>query len=192
MWQPWRGLDYKPGGVLLLAESCYDWKERGVFYTPQPDHSITLVQTSMVTPLENSRMMRKLTRAIADSWTPTPEASAAGWNRVAFTNYIPVTVGRGAAAIKTNAMWRQAEAELPALLNSLEPSVVVVLGLIMWTQMPPRHVTVSDRVGEYRLNNGRTAMCFAHKHPSWGRGPKYYSTVIDEALELAQTSLPWP
>lgn len=189
MWEPWRGSEYKAGGVLILGESCYDWEDReGGWLTPEPDHPSVLVRTALKTPLKNSRLMVTLTRAITRTWVPTPETSAAGWNRVAFTNYIPTTVGEGAAAVKTNAMWRQAETEWPALLRLLEPGVVIVLGLSMWGEMPTTQVIVGDLVQGCQLENGRVAMCHAHKHASRGPGWEYYADVIEKALEEAKVT----
>ncbi len=134
-------------------------------------------------PQNGAKTMRKLTRALAHCGTPTPERASAGWDRVAFTNYIPVSVGDGAKMPKTQAMWQQAEAELPAILNRLSPAVVVVLGLTMWNRMPATQSFVSDLVQGYRLASGETAMCYAHPHPAYGPGWEYYATAIDKAFE---------
>jgi len=184
MWEPWIGPGYKGGRVLLLGESCYDWlDEAGIMQYPQADHPSIIVGKAKAAPLLGAATMIKLTRALAHCKTPTQEEASIGWDRIAFTNYIPVSVGHGARIRKTQAMWRQGEAELPAVLNALSPSVVVVLGCDMWSRMPATQVVVSDKVQGYPLLNGDVAMCHAHPHPSMGRPWDYYAAVIDKAFE---------
>ena len=186
MWEPWVGAGYEDRRVLLLGESCCDWRDRsGVMQYPQVDHPSMIVYEARDMPFEGAATIRKLTRALSHCETPTPAQASAGWDRVAFTNYIPVSVGHGARIPKARAMWLQGEAELPAVLNMLNPQVVIVLGLSMWNRMPATQVVVSDKVQGYRLSNGRIAMCHAEPHPSMGSSWKHYAAVIDRAFKQA-------
>lgn len=127
--------------------------------------------------------MNKLTRAICNSPSPSSEEASEGWNKVAFTNYIPVTVGDGARKRPSRAGWKQAEEEWPVLLNRLKPRAVIVLGMVMWNQMPTSQTFESAVVQGYQLDDGQVAVCHAVRHPSWGPGWPAYMAFIAQALE---------
>jgi hypothetical protein len=185
MWQPWIGPAYRESKLLILGESCYDWVDDGETNYPQPDHPSLVVNEAQVAPGEGSLTMRKLTRALANCQTPTPAQASQAWNRVAYTNYIPVSVGFGADKRPTQSMWAQAEAEWPTLLETLKPNVVIVLGLKMWSRMPTTHSVVSETIQAYRLENGDLATCHATNHPSRGPAWAHYAAFIAQALPAA-------
>ena len=172
----------------MLGESCYNWVDppgSGILHCPQPDHLIMIVNESMKNPVGNSTTMNKLTRAVSNTENPTSPQAAEGWDCVAFTNYVPVTVGDGARRRPTKAGWQQAEEEWIPLLSRLKPSVVIVLGLTMWSRIPVTQTVQSPLVQGYRLDDGHLALCRATRHPSWGPGWATYAAMIIQGLEGA-------
>ena len=135
MWEPWKGRDYEVARLLLLGESAYSWVQDGKEVHPSPRHSILTVEEA-VTDFPTTPFAIMLTRGVAGKANPTRQDREAGWARVAFTNYVPGTVG-GAARIRPSLeLWAQAKAEFPDLLRKLRPKNVIVLGKTMWEMMP--------------------------------------------------------
>jgi hypothetical protein len=181
MWKPWIGNSYLARRTLILGESCYDWDSLGVTYQPQPNHPCVVVRHAIENLRDASTTMRKLTRAICGASNPEPNQAAEAWNRFAFTNYIPVSVGYGAMNRPSAEAWGAAAKEWPALLKELRPRTVIVLGKEMWRRMPETQTQISGDVQGYALTDGTIAMCFAIPHPS--RGPTWnkYSFLIAQA-----------
>ena len=188
MWNPWVGSRYCPRRLLLLGESHHDWvnKDSGIFHRPEADAPCMVVGESREAPLKGAPTMIKLTRALCDSEALTPEQASEAWDTVAFTNYVPVSVGFGPHPAPNSAAWKQAEQEWPGVLELLKPRVVIVLGLRMWNKMPETQTVMSDLVQGYRLANGETAMCYAVRHPvRGGPGWEWYSAFIARNAEGA-------
>lgn len=118
MWEPWVGSGYGERCLLLLGESCYNWTSNGseVLNYPQDDHPSIIVRDSQIAPLEGSSTMIKLTQAICKVANPSIQQATDEWNKVAFTNYVPTTVGDGAKMRPRTSAWKQAEEEWPILL----------------------------------------------------------------------------
>jgi hypothetical protein len=187
MWTPWIGSKYEQQKLLLLGESHYDWvdEETGILQRPEPDAPCMVVGESRVAPLKGAPTMIKLTRALCNGESPSPEQAAEAWDGVAFTNYIPVSVGLGPRPRPSPVAWRQAAEQWHRILERLKPRVVIVLGLTMWNNMPETQVIESDLVQGYSLENGDTAMCYAINHPA--RGPSWteYAAFISKAAGMA-------
>jgi hypothetical protein len=198
MWVPWVGSRYSERRTLLLLQSCYDWKDdqSGEIIVPTQDHPRVLINHEVKNPLHNARTIIKLTRAVSGCERPSPEQAESGWNKYAYTNYIPVSDGFGPSARPRKDTWRQAKEEWPALLDQLKPKTIIVLGKQCWNKMPAR--TIRDDAANpfnyntlnegYRLANGDVAMCYVIKHPS--RGPSFmeYSKFILAAENMRLNS----
>ena len=183
MWIPWAGNDYTRNGTLILLESCYDWQEEkdGPWITPQPNHPNVIVRHVIEYFHEASTTMRKLARGLTNDYYPSSDAMRAAWDRVAFTNYIPVTVGQSASAPKTPAMWQVAQQEWLMLLDSIQPSVVLVCSFATWNHLPLLDgSTYSTKPRTYDRPHGPVT-CYRHQHPAFGPKWEYYRDAFAEA-----------
>ena len=108
MWIPWRGPVYDDRRMLIVGESCYNWDGPHGIECPQMYHPVALVSEQLTEPASPNRFMVKLSRAVTGTEWPNLARRLTGWRSVAFTNFIPITVGYGPGAVKTAAMWRQA------------------------------------------------------------------------------------
>ena len=188
MWKPWIGSGYQERRVLILGESFYNWREpdSGALITPENDMPLEIADCAMTNPEKPvSKFVDVITKAICNAVKPTVNQSQNAWNSIAYTNYIPVSVGEGAAPRPTREMWRQAELEWPSLLEAVRPRIVIVIGYTMWKRMGPTDPTISDYVGGYRLADGTLAMCWAAPHASrprwkWGQYAAYIKRAEEE------------
>ena len=185
MWQAWQGNRYRERRIMLLGESCYDWREDGTLVRPLPNHPINIVRDAIEGPPGSSRFMTCLTRAVCGVEWPTTAQSSAAWHSVAFTNYVPVSVGEGAGVRPTPAAWQQAKDEWFQLLHSLRPKSVIVFGIDMWSKMPRTQHYTTDRIQGYDLADGSIATCYALVHPSSPRGSLGWRRYADFIREVA-------
>ncbi len=180
-WIPWRGEDYGKSRLLLLGESAYSWDDKkGGHVNPSPSHSRDIVEWALAG--ERPRFMNMLTRGLANCLAPTAEQMKEAWAKVAFTNYIPGTVGLGREARPTEEQWRRAHDAFPALLADLAPRTVIVLGKTMWNRMPETQFYVTEELQAYRLPDGSEAVCWAVRHPSRGLSWEKLAHVIAYAM----------
>jgi hypothetical protein len=136
MSEPWIGKDYTGTGLLLLGESAYSWMEGDDVKHPSPRHAHDLVEW-VLTDFPAGRFMTMLTRALTLEEWPDQARIESAWGRAAFTNYVPGSIGIGSRIRPTREMWQEAERNFPALLTSLSPRTIIVLGKELWGMMPP-------------------------------------------------------
>ncbi|MCJ2111923.1 hypothetical protein MKK64_12025 [Methylobacterium sp. E-025] len=177
MWQPWRGRNYN-NRLLLLGESCYAWHNEGQLIHPEPNHPVNIVEAAIEEPPGYGRFMRCLTRSLCGVEHPTEAQAQEAWDTVAFTNYVPLSVGVGPSMRPSAAAWTQAYNEWDDLINIIQPKKVIVLGLTMWSKMPDTQIQIEDSIQGYNLNNGDVSMCYAIRHPSYGPGWREYANFI--------------
>ena len=185
MWKPWCGPKYDGRKLLLLGESCYDWEdEDGALTKPKTNHPEQVVGwVKNGFPLAN-RFIDMLTRGICRNYAPSKAEVADAWDTVAFTNYVPLSVGVGPRIRPTEDVWEQADNEWALILNELRPRNIIVLGKTMWGYMPETQVVRSKNVQGYNLSDGSVAMCRAVAHPSGGLGWER----LAEEIQLAERS----
>jgi hypothetical protein len=186
MFKPWKGCRYDDTRLLLLGESAYSWKEHGGLKHPPIDHCCKLVQwvvDDFRGCASNGRFMATLSRALTNEVSPPRKTLRFVWNRVAFTNYVPGTVGCGPRIRPNNDAWKKAADALPKLLDQLQPRCVIVLGKGMWDRMPETHIWFTNEVQGYRLSTGNVAMCWAVKHPAAGLKWQELSALIHFAYQ---------
>lgn len=178
----WCGSRYKERRLFLLGESAYSWLEENDVVHPSARHAIELVEEVLesrsVVPF-----MTKLTRALTCRETPAKNEIEAAWEKVAFTNYVPGTVGQGARVRPTLEMWKSASDLWRPLLETLKPTTVIVLGKIMWSLMPDPDIWLTDDVQGYRQGDGSVAMCWAVNHPSAGLSWRRLAQLIAFAAD---------
>lgn len=178
MWEPWIGSNYDATRLLLLGESAYSWKQDGEEVDPSSRHSILTVEEA-ISDFPTTPFAIMLTRAVTGKANPNHEEREAGWARVAFTNYVPGTVGSGARVRPSPALWAQAKAEFPGLLRQLRPRNVIVLGKTMWAMMPDTQVWLTDDVQGYLLDGRAIAFCWAVPHPSAGLSCEWLTSLVN-------------
>ncbi len=170
MWEPWVGSKFEEKRILILGESCYDWIDgNGAEQVCQPNHPILVIHAMRQDPYDaTAGTIRKLTRAICNTASPTVEQVRERWDHFAFTNYVPTSVGMGPKRRPKPEDWERAEAEWPALLDIIQPRLILVLGKGLWGYMPEtQEQPTSKNIQGYLMQSG-VAMCFAVQHPSFG------------------------
>jgi hypothetical protein len=162
----WRGKNYDKRRLLLLGESTYSWKEDGKIVHPSSRHAIELVEGQCDGSWPN-RFMNKLSRGLTRSENPTLDDIAAAWDGVAFTNYVDETVGLDRKKRPTAEMWQRARERFPSILAELRPRAIIVLGKVMWSQMPDTQLEVLGDLQAYRHSaRGGLAWCWTVDHPA--------------------------
>jgi len=185
MWNPWIGQRYQEGGLLLLGESCYDWhdEETGELRTPPVDHPSNSVRYVQQCFSKSSGTMRKLSRALCRCVAPSEEQAIDAWNEVAFTNFVPVSVGFGPKLRPSPAAWELARKEWPELLHEVKPRLVIVFGRGMWARLPQPHETETNYVRRYVYANKIDAVCHGTYHPSFGPSWVEFANLITRLTE---------
>ncbi|GBR45429.1 hypothetical protein [Gluconobacter roseus] len=179
MWTPWVGKNYNKDRILILGESSYTYKEDadGLAIALDDDHPVRMVEGQLEPTADDSSFMTMLTNALTDRDCDTVAKRHAGWAQVAFTNYVPVSIGTAARQRPDAQAWGMAKAEWPMLLERLSPRHVIVLGLGSWDHIPkgkPIHDAAytgparDPAIEEFTLANGQTVLCWCHWHPSAG------------------------
>lgn len=173
----WVGDEYQATRLLLLGESQYSWLENGEVVHPSLDHATEMVE-DVLRRFPTYSFMTKLSMALACEERPSLERLKQVWNRVAFVNYVPGTVGVGARVRPTPEMWAAAKNSFPDILKRLRPRRIVVLGITMWSMMPDSDLHITDNVQAYRLPDGSLSICWALNHPSRGLSWRELAGVI--------------
>jgi hypothetical protein len=106
------------------------------------------------------------------------------WHRVAYHNLIttPLAASRRAP---TYTQWQESLPTLPAIVESLKPDYVVVLGYRMWRQLASlpsiRNVPEVKDVGPCGVRIFGTSYFHGIMHPSGGYSPLQWHAVIQSA-----------
>ena len=182
MFQPWIGSKYGKTRLLILGESAYSWFEDNEWQHPPLDHAIGSVGWAINNFPASGRFFAMVSRALANEESPTKDRLEAVWARVAFTNYISMTVGCGPRVRPTTEMWEEAKDSFLSDLTDQKkfpeyPRRVVVLGKTMWGKMPESHIYITDEVQGYRLA-GDVVMCQAMDHPAGGLSWRKLASVL--------------
>lgn len=153
---------------------------------PQPNHPVVMARHAMAGFPSGQRFLDMVSRGVRDAYAPSLAEVAAAWESIAYTNYVPISVGDSSRMRPGDAAWKQADDEWPLVLARLKPRNIIVLGREMWRYMPTTQVIVSDDVQGYRLPNGGTAMCRATWNPAGGLSWKALATEIAAAEQPRQ------
>jgi hypothetical protein len=120
MFQPWIGSQYADTRLLILGASAYSWWENDELQDPSPQHSVEMVRWATETFPNCGRFFGMVSRALARKETPDRDCLKILWDRVAFTNYVSVTVGDGPRIATTATMWEAAKRDfLPEITKRL-------------------------------------------------------------------------
>jgi hypothetical protein len=185
MREPYLGTSFKDRRLLLLGESCYSWIDEGTSERchPQLDHpSLTVCWAIQDVPRTDHPMCQMMTRGLCGEYAPSLEARRAAWASVAFTNYIPVTVGVGSRVRPKKAHWEMASNEWRDLLARTRPRNIVVIGKQLWDHLPDGDDKVDDiaKVAVYRLTDNSPVTCRWMYHPAAGGSWKDLRDTIKE------------
>ena len=116
--------------LLLLGESHY--------LTDLADDSTELTRQIITGVRDGTRRIRFYTRTeavcVGVPFAETDEPTSF-WDRVAFSNFVPMTVGMASDAVPTAEMWRAGSEYFTRLLDELRPSHVLSLGQRQWNQI---------------------------------------------------------
>ena len=176
--QPWIGKEYGTAAlthgkrVMILGESHYEWLDN---QTLDPDWTTKSIEIGI-----KGKNHRFRTRVMGMFLGHAPALEAerrAFWDAIMFTNYIPVSVGKGANADPSEEMWEAAVPRFAELITAHTPDLLVVLGHALWQRMhytfamdgrAERHQNNLNewRTWRYRYSSGATMLACATKHPS--------------------------
>jgi hypothetical protein len=185
MFKPWIGSEYAATRLLILGESAYSWWEDDQLRHPSLSHSVECVRWAIHDFPNCGRFFGMVSRALAATENPDGNRLEAVWGRVAFTNYVSVTVGDGSRIPPASEMWKTAKREfLPGISNLFNPTPrrVVILGKTMWSKMPETDVFITDDVQGYTLADG-VMMCWATCHPAGGLSWRELANIIHFTYE---------
>lgn len=145
---PWVGDRYWTTGLnglrlLILGESQYDAHSDGVEeWTGAPTPECKFSTQAIVQELaidKRNRFFTKVAKLVlnkpAGAWL-SDEDRRSFWQQVAFYNYIQWWL-RGPRYRPSRDMWTDARSALLEVLNELSPSVMLILGNELLSQLPP-------------------------------------------------------
>jgi hypothetical protein len=129
---PWVGDRWQSSSprLLLLGDSHY--------LTDLADDSPELTRDIVRGVRDGQRVIPFYAKAAAlvdGQVASSPDGRHAFWNRVAFFNYVPTTVGTVFDAVPTPAMWEAGSPRFIALLEELRPTHVLSLGQRQWNHI---------------------------------------------------------
>ena len=140
-YEPWIGPTYRASSprILMLGESHY--------VTERSDDSVNLTRDIVQDVRDGVRRFPFYTRAAAliGGDTVPGESRSALWDRLAFLNYIPVSVGQVSSAVPTPEMWAAGKDHFFGFLADLAPTHVLSLGQRQWNhiEFPPGWASVA-------------------------------------------------
>ena len=170
-YKPYRGKNYKEGGLLLMSESAYCWPndETGSMECPRRDHPTGTVKYWAWKHFEDRGKEAKyaawLTRALCQTISPRLDEREAAWNEVSYS----IFVQRPMASLKHRPtpedLVSSGEAFLK-LIELLRPGRVVITSITCWNEMPNTvaHPLNEARKQPYRLADGVLSWCLAVPH----------------------------
>ncbi|MDC0721656.1 hypothetical protein [Nannocystis bainbridge] len=195
--QPWIGKNYRSPGrknkrVMVLGESHYEWLDNQSLASDWTRQSI---EHDIIG--KKHRFRTRVAAVFLGHRPTTPEERGDFWHSVAFTNYIPVSVGRGAKKEPTEEMWSAAIPRFSALIAEHEPQFLLVLGHELWRRVhysyamdgrPEPHLSPLGewRMWRYRITPDQTILACATTHPS-SRGFDFnqWHPFVETMLKLA-------
>jgi hypothetical protein len=164
--KPWYGKKFRATKLLILGESAYDWPEEdGKRRTPQPTHPRTSLLWS-IKKFGEVQYFTRMNRALCASESPTVERMTKAWNEYAYAIYVQGTVGLGARRRPTQQQFRDAGLHFLRLIEKLQPSKVIVTGIVLWNAMPSTTIRSGESLKAYMLSDGALVWCLAIPHPA--------------------------
>jgi hypothetical protein len=107
---------------------------------------------------------------------------------VAFTNFIPGSIGEGRESKPSRAHWEHGEEEIPAVLEYLLPRHIIAFGISdLWKHL---HTDIGANETDalagkpfskcgFTLSTGEIAWCQPVTHPSWAKHWRELRAAID-------------
>jgi hypothetical protein len=185
--KPYKGSHFALTRLLLLGESAYSWTEKGETVHPSAHHprdSVDWITSDFYG--KGLRFLRTLSRGITNEEHPKPDQLKAAWDRVAFANYVPGTIGEfGSRPRKEH--WDRARSEFPALLECVKPLRMIVLGRTMWRKLSPcadvgegldAYAGKSFATYAFKLSSGELCWCQPVSHPRAGLSWRTLAALI--------------
>lgn len=166
----WVGKSYKPGGLMILSESAYSWRNAGALVDPSSNHPSISVRDN-IERNDGARYFTLLNQALCGSHTPTPSEKSKIWERCLYTIYVQRSVGEGPRVRPLQSDWASAGEPFLNLLNKHRPSKLIVTGKTMWQKMPECQVRLLDNLQAYELTKGELVWCLALPHPARAFSP---------------------
>lgn len=177
---------------MILGESHYEFLDDQTLATSWTRQSI---EHDIIG--KKHRFRTRVAAVFLGRHPTTPEERGDFWHSVAFTNYIPVSVGRGARKRPTDEMWSAAIPRFSALIAEHQPQFLLVLGHELWERVhysfavdgyPEQHPNAQKqrRIWRYRIAPDRTMLACATPHPSsWGFVFTPWHSFMQEMLGFA-------
>lgn len=129
---PWCGSAYRTMRLrlLLLGKAHY-----GV----QPSDDSPEFTRELIQKVRDGHVREpfftKTSALVAEASELPSQPTSEFWNKIAFLNYVPVTVGSGVHDAPTPTMWRRGNSRLLEILEDLRPTHVLSLGKEQWNRI---------------------------------------------------------
>ena len=198
LFEPWKGRDYKTGGVfgkkiLAIGESFYcsdeDIKKlpEGTSLTDKVVKDYLAIRNGEFRD-NNGRWTNtylKFERSLKGKKT-TPEDSQEIWNSIAFYNYLQVPMS-GARESGTPEDYKESENAFFEVIEELQPELIILWGIRLFYKLPEEGWNEGDSLiiddddvknGYYQLKSGKKARCIAVYYPSVGYSWDRWNKVI--------------
>jgi len=188
---PWVGATYgqERKQLLILGASHYHWcrvcADAG---TPLPTSTTVRCIAEIVVSGPAIQHWVNIEYALGGKALEGDER-ARFWQRVAYYNYVQESVGyfgvSGRPPKPSKKMWQAAKPAFRSLIEVLKPSLVVVLGYELWSELPEEDgklndVSVEGKVLQrciYSLADGRAVVACRVRHPAAGLGRTWYPAL---------------
>ena len=183
-WIPHVGRNFEKTQLLLLGESAYSWEDppkSGNYRVPELRHPQDMVKY-VTCNFPKDRFITCLTRGITGEESPEKEKMINAWDRVAFTNYVPGSVGKGPRSRPSREQWEAAQGQWKELLNKIRPRRVIVVGKTAWGEMPETQLGFCEDVQGYSLDDESKVICWAVDHPRHGLRWRRLAAIIQFSL----------
>ena len=170
---PWKGPHFASTRLLLLGESAYSWRnDRGEVVHPSAQHPTEQVR-GIIAKFDDpdQPFMQALSRALTNEKAPQRDRLGFVWDRVAFANFVPGTVGVRGETDNTRPGrndWERGRSEFPALLEEVKPLRMIQFGTVAWSELPSADVGEGLGAHAFRLSTGELCWCQAFAHPAHG------------------------
>lgn len=192
---PWRGQCYEEGfrngkRLLILGESHY-------IKNPVDDMP-TFTQQVVEEYLDSEGhayprdVFGRLHRMLTGVEDPAEVTVRQAWSRVAYANYIPVSVGASPDAHKTVKHWMLAAEFFPMLIDELQPDRLLVFGKSTWNHInhgkwvDPTWTAGGKVRGLWRIDTkSRSALATWIGHPSRFGNVSEMISVLDSLLTVS-------
>ncbi len=197
--QPWRGERYenRHPRLLVLGMSHYqsDVEVPDFYFTNQ------VIEDRIANGDGGPFFTNIVATCTCMDKLPTQDEKLRFWRSVAFYNYIQEFVGDGPRELHAQELWTRSHAAFAAVLRTLKPELIMVVGDANWNNMPAFDARTEPplehapkpqyaQCGHYRVGGDNTALAFHVKHTSAGYNFRTFAPLYCSAEKRVLADTP--